>query len=91
MCFLASNGTTIFTFANAIWTACFAISYLGMAPISSSKIEPSFIMPGVETITMILWLIGFIAQALSLSCLDECSFNICKVSLAATILGAIEW
>ena len=91
MCFRTSDGITIFTFVNSIWTACFAISYLGMAPIFSSKIEPSFIMPGVEMITMILWLVEFIAQALSLRHLDECSFNICKVTLAVIILGAIEW
>ena len=83
--------TTIFTFANTIWTGCFAISYLGMAPVYCPRIERSFIMPAVEAITMLLWFAGFIAQAYSLSYLDQCAYNICKVALSAVILGAVEW
>lgn len=48
-------------------------------------------MPGVEIVTMLMWLAGFIAMAASLPSPGQCMNGPCHAMQATVVLGAVEW
>lgn len=91
LCLLLFTKINVFVFASAIWTAFFAVPYLALSPVSSYALERRYVIPGVESIIMILWFAGFVAQACSLPFPGKCTAAVCRLSQAAVVFGAFEW
>lgn len=65
--------------------------YLGAAPILLTHFAHYYIIPGVEIVTMLMWLAGFIAMAVLLPSPDKCTSSTCQALQATTVIGGVEW
>ena len=73
------------------WTTVVAVPYLGLAPVWLPRFSHEVVIPGVELITMALWLSGWIALAARIPHPSACNYPSCHGLQAAIVIAAVEW
>lgn len=76
---------------NGCWTTVVAVPYLGLAPLWLPRVSHEFVIPGIEIITMCLWLSGWIALAAQIPSPGACDSSSCHGLQALIVVAAVEW
>ncbi|KAL2802881.1 marvel domain-containing protein [Aspergillus granulosus] len=77
---------------NGVWTFFIVVPYFIVAPIFVPALAHRYALPAVDGVTMIFWFAGFIALAVYVGDLDDCSeHSVCQGLQAAAAFGAFNW
>jgi hypothetical protein len=73
----------------SIWTLL-ALIYLSLTSWKLERFAHPWIVCGVESLTMLFWFAGFIADAVFIAHLNTCAGRACSAAKAATVFAAFE-
>ncbi|KAI4740788.1 hypothetical protein E4T50_08758 [Aureobasidium sp. EXF-12298] len=85
-----SHSETNFLVFTSIWTLL-ALIYLSLTSWKLERFAHPWIVCGVESLTMLFWFAGFIADAVFIAHLNTCAGRACSAAKAATVFAAFEW
>jgi hypothetical protein len=84
-----SHSETNFLVFTSIWTLL-ALIYLSLTSWKLERFAHPWIVCGVESLTMLFWFAGFIADAVFIAHLNTCAGRACSAAKAATVFAAFE-
>jgi hypothetical protein len=86
-----SPSSVSFLIFAGLWTILLAIPYLTITPRFFPTAAHKFGILGVEAVTMLFWLAGFLAEAVWMSHLSFCRGSVCVSARAGVAFSAMTW
>ena len=68
-----------------------SLLYLALAPRFAPRASHPFAILALDAILWVFWFAGWVALAVFHNRLNLCWGNVCRVMVAAIVIGALEW
>lgn len=87
----SSPSSVNFLIFTGLWTTLLALPYLTITPRFFPTAAHKYGILGVEAVTMLFWLAGFLAEAVFMSHLGFCRGSVCVSARAGVAFSAMSW